>query len=57
LGERGGDASEETMDHWLGKLTDPIYGVIDLFLDNPIAAAAMTSVLAALIGVMVLTIR
>jgi hypothetical protein len=45
------------MDHWLGRLTDPIYGVIDLFLDNPLAAAATTSVLAALIGVMVLTIR
>jgi hypothetical protein len=45
------------MDHWLGRLTDPIYGVIDLFLDNPIAAAAMTSLLGVLIGVMVLTIR
>jgi hypothetical protein len=45
------------MDYWLGRLTDPIYGVIDLFLDNPLAAAATTSVLAALIGVVVLTIR
>ena len=45
------------MDHWLGRLTDPIYGVIDLFLDNPLAAAVLTSLVAALIGVMVLTIR
>ena len=45
------------MDHWLGRLTDPIYGVIDLFLDNPVAAAVMTSLAAVLVGVMVLTIR
>jgi hypothetical protein len=57
LGLRGGDASEETMDHWLGRLTDPIYGVIDLFLDNPLAAAVLTSLAAVLVGVMVLTVR
>ena len=45
------------MDHWLGKLTDPIYGVIDLVLDNPLAAAAITSVLGVLVALMVLTIR
>ena len=45
------------MDHWLGRLTDPIYGVIDLFLDNPLAAAVMTSLIGVLIGGMVLTVH
>jgi len=45
------------MDHWLGRLTDPIFGVIDLFLDNPLVATVMTSLIGVLIATMVLTIR
>ena len=45
------------MDHWLGRLTDPIFGVIDLFLDNPLVATVMTSLIGVLIGGMVLTVR
>jgi len=45
------------MDHWLGRLTDPIFGVIDLFLDNPLVATVMTSLIGVLIAAMVLTIR
>ena len=44
------------MDHWLGRLTDPIFGVIDLFLDNPLVATVMTSLIGVLIAAMVLTI-
>ena len=45
------------MDHWLGRLTDPLYGVIDLFLDNPVGAVAVTSLLGVLVAAMVLTGR
>ena len=45
------------MDHWLGRLTDPIFGVIDLFLDNPLVATVMTSLIGVLVAAMVLTIR
>jgi hypothetical protein len=45
------------MEHWLGRLTEPIYGIVDLFLDNPLAAVAMTSALGILIAATVLTLR
>ncbi len=42
---------------WLGALTEPLYGIIDLFLDSPLAAVAMTSALGVVIAAMVLTLR
>ena len=26
------------MDHWLTRLADPVYGIVDLFLDSPVVA-------------------
>jgi hypothetical protein len=45
------------MGHWLGRLTEPIYGIVDLFLDSPMATLAMTSALGVLIAAAVLTLR
>jgi hypothetical protein len=53
---KGRSASEETM-RWLGTLAEPLYGIIDLFLDSPLAAVAMTSALGIVIAAMVLTLR
>jgi hypothetical protein len=38
-------------------LVDPIYGIVDLFLDSPLAAVVTTSALGALIAAAVLSLR
>jgi hypothetical protein len=45
------------MDHWLMRLADPVYGIVDLFLDSPFVALATTSALGALIAAAVLSLR
>jgi len=42
---------------WLGTLTEPLYGIIDLFLDSPLAAVVMTSAVGLVVAAMVLTLR
>src|SRR5262249_58261642 len=54
--QKGCSAPEETM-RWLGTLTEPLYGIIDLFLDSPLAAVVMTSAVGLVVAAMVLTLR
>jgi hypothetical protein len=46
-----------TMDGWLTNLVEPLYGIVDLFLDRPFAALLTTSVAGALFAAMVLSLR
>jgi hypothetical protein len=41
---------------WLSSLTDPLYGIVDLFLDSPVAAS-VTAALGVLVAAMVLSLR
>jgi hypothetical protein len=44
------------MDHWLTRLADPVYGIVDLFLDSPLVALA-TSAIGLLVGAALLSLR
>jgi hypothetical protein len=44
------------MDHWLTRLADPVYGIVDLFLDSPLVALA-TSAIGLLVGAVLLSLR
>jgi hypothetical protein len=48
---------EDTMDGWLAALVEPLYGIVDLFLDQPLAAVLSTSVAALLIAATILSFR
>lgn len=45
------------MSDWLATLTEPLYGIVDLFLDSPVAATVMTSLLGGLLAATVLSLR
>ena len=45
------------MDGWLANLVEPLYGIVDLFLDRPLAAVLTTSVAGLLISAMVFSLR
>ncbi|HKA29432.1 MAG TPA: hypothetical protein VKH82_08660 [Candidatus Binatia bacterium] len=45
------------MDGWLTALVEPLYGIVDLFLDQPLAAVLSTSVAALLIAATILSFR
>ncbi len=45
------------MDHWLTRLADPVYGMVDLFLDNPLVAVVTASAFGALLAAVVLSLR
>ena len=45
------------MDGWLTNLVEPLYGIVDMFLDRPFAAVLMTSLAGALFAAMVLSLR
>jgi hypothetical protein len=58
----------ETMEHWLRNLVGPVdgivavfldsmYGIVDVFLDTPLAAVVVTSALGGLIAAAVLWFR
>ena len=49
--------SRRIMDGWLTNLVEPLYGIVDLFLDRPFAAVLTTSVAGALFAAMVLSLR
>ena len=46
-----------TMDGWLTNLVEPLYGIVDLFLDRPFAAVLTTSLAGVLIAAVVLSLR
>jgi hypothetical protein len=48
---------EDTMDGWLTALVEPFYGIVDLFLDRPLAAVLSTSAAALLIAATILSFR
>jgi hypothetical protein len=48
---------EDTMDGWLTALMEPFYGIVDLFLDRPLAAMLSTSVAVVLIAATILSFR
>ena len=37
------------MDHWLTRLADPVYGLVDLFLDSPLVVLVTASACGALL--------
>ena len=45
-----GNASEEIMGDWMTLFLDPIYSMVDLALDNPVAALVVTSALGLLVA-------
>ena len=45
-----GNASEEIMGDWMTFFLDPIYAMVDLALDNPVAALVVTSALGLLVA-------
>jgi hypothetical protein len=45
------------MDGWLTSLVEPLYGIVDLFLDRPLAAVLTTSVAGLLIAAAVMSLR
>jgi hypothetical protein len=50
-------SQEDTMDGWLTSLVEPLYGIVDAFLDRPFATLLTTSVAGLLITAMVLSLR
>ena len=44
------------MSDWLAMLLEPFYGIVDLALDSPVAAAVMTSLLGGLIIALVMAL-
>jgi len=45
------------MDGWLASLAEPFYGIVDAFLDRPLATLLTTSVAGLLIAAVVLSFR
>ena len=45
-----GNASEEIMGDWMTFFLDPIYAMVDLALDNPVAALVVSSALGLLVA-------
>ena len=45
------------MDSWLTRLTEPLYGIADVFLDSPVAAVITTSALGLAIAAVLLSFR
>jgi len=45
------------MADWLATLVEPLYGIVDAFLDRPFATVVTTSVAGLLIAAMVLSLR
>ena len=45
------------MDHRLTRLADPVFGIVDLFLDSPLAALVTASAFGALLAAAVLALR
>jgi len=44
------------MDHWLTRLADPVYGIVDLFLDSPLVTL-VTSAIGLLVGSVLLSLH
>jgi hypothetical protein len=47
----------DTLARRLGSLADPVYGIVDVFLDRPLSAAVTTSVIGVILAVVILSLR
>jgi hypothetical protein len=50
-------AAEGMMDGWLETITEPLYGIVDLFLESPVSAMVMTLLFGAAVTGTLLVLR